>query len=51
MQGTYGQYIGIDRDSKTVLLINSFDNAEVAGLRSLRTYRLFQSVIAATNPQ
>jgi CubicO group peptidase (beta-lactamase class C family) len=51
MQGTYGQYIGIDRDSKTVLLINSFDNAEVAGLRSLRTYRLLQGVIAATNPQ
>jgi CubicO group peptidase (beta-lactamase class C family) len=51
MQGTYGQYVGVDRDSKTVLLISSFDNAEVAGLRSIRTYRLFQSVIAATNPQ
>jgi CubicO group peptidase (beta-lactamase class C family) len=51
MQGTYGQYVGIDRDSKTVLLIKSFDNAEASGLRSIRTYRLFQGVIAATNPQ
>jgi CubicO group peptidase (beta-lactamase class C family) len=50
MQGTYGQYVGIDRDSKTILLINSFDNAEVAGLRSIRTYRLLQALIAATNP-
>lgn len=51
MQGTYGQYVGIDRDSKTVLLINLFDNAEASGLRSLRSFRLLQGLIAATNPQ
>ena len=45
MQGVYGQYIGIDRDSKTVLLINSFDNVESGGLRSPRTWRLFTSII------
>lgn len=50
MQGVYGQYVGIDRDTKTVMIINSADNAEAAGLRSLNTFRLFQGVIAATNP-
>ncbi|PVE05127.1 serine hydrolase [Limnohabitans sp. Rim28] len=50
MQGVYGQYIGIDRDTKTILVINSVDNAEQGSIRSLRTYRLFQSLIAATNP-
>jgi CubicO group peptidase (beta-lactamase class C family) len=50
MQGVYGQYIGIDRDTKTILVINSADNAEQGSVRSLRTYRLFQSLIAATNP-
>jgi CubicO group peptidase (beta-lactamase class C family) len=50
MQGTFGQYVGVDRDTKTVLLINSADNAEQNSLRSLRTYRLFQSLITATNP-
>jgi hypothetical protein len=43
--------VGIDRESKTILLINSFDNAEASGLRSIRTYRLLQGVIAATNPK
>ena len=50
MQGVYGQYVGIDRDTKTVMVINSADNAEAAGLRSLLTFRLFQGVISATNP-
>lgn len=51
MQGVYGQYIGIDRDTKTILVINSADNAEQNSRRSLRTYRLFQSLIAATSSQ
>ncbi len=51
MRGTYGQYVGIDRDSKTVLVINSFQNTEDTVLSSIRTFRLLQGVIAATNPQ
>ena len=50
MKGTNGQYAGIDRDTKTVMVINSADNAESNGLRTINTFRLFQSVIAATNP-
>jgi CubicO group peptidase (beta-lactamase class C family) len=50
MQGTYGQYVGIDRDSKTILIIHSFDNSEVSGIRSLRTYRLLQGLVTATTP-
>jgi CubicO group peptidase (beta-lactamase class C family) len=51
MRGTYGQYVGIDRDSKTVLVINSFQNTEDTVLSSIRTFRLLRGVIAATNPQ
>lgn len=50
MQGTFGQYAGIDRDTKTVLIINSADNSESNSLRSINTFRLLQGVIAATNP-
>jgi len=50
MQGTFGQYAGIDRDTKTVLIINSADNNESNSLRSINTFRLLQGVIAATNP-
>ncbi len=50
MRGVYGQYIGIDRDTKTVMVINAADHYESGGLRSLNTARLMQSVIAATNP-
>lgn len=50
MQGTFGQYAGIDRDTKTVLIINSADNFESNSLRSINTFRLLQGVIAATNP-
>lgn len=49
MQGTYGQYIGIDRDSKTALIINSADNNETNSIRSLRTYRLLNAVINNLN--
>lgn len=51
MQGVYGQYVGIDRDTKTVMVINSADNAEAGGLRSINTFRLLQGVISATDPQ
>jgi CubicO group peptidase (beta-lactamase class C family) len=51
MQGVYGQYVGIDRDTKTVMVINSADNAEAGGLRSINTFRLLQGVIAATDPK
>ncbi len=50
MQGTFGQYAGIDRDTKTVLIINSADNNESNSLRSINTFRLLQGVIAAINP-
>lgn len=49
MQGAYGQYIGIDRDSKTVLIINAADNAASNSLRSLRTYRLLGAVVDNLN--
>ena len=45
MQGTNGQYIGIDRDSKTVLVINASDNNFTNSLRSLRTYRLLGALV------
>jgi len=50
MQGVYGQYVGIDRGTKTVMVINSADNAEAGGLRSINTFRLLQGVIATINP-
>lgn len=49
MQGVYGQYIGIDQDSKTVLIINAADNSESNSLRSLRTYRLFGALVETLN--
>lgn len=49
MQGTNGQYIGIDRDSKTVLIINASDNLAQNSIRSLRTYRLFSAVVDDLN--
>lgn len=51
MQGAYGQYIGIDRDSKTALIINASDNNEASSLRSLRTYRLLGALVEAMNVQ
>ena len=45
MQGAYGQYIGIDRDSKTILIINASDNNEANSIRSLRTYRLLAALV------
>lgn len=49
MQGVYGQYIGIDRDTKTILVINSADHVASASLRSLRTYRLFGTLVSTLN--
>ena len=51
MQGVYGQYVGIDRDTKSVMVVNAADNTEAGGLRSINTFRLLQGVIEATNPQ
>jgi CubicO group peptidase (beta-lactamase class C family) len=45
MQGTNGQYIGIDRDSKTVLVVNASDNNFTNSLRSVRTYRLLGALV------
>jgi CubicO group peptidase (beta-lactamase class C family) len=50
MQGSYGQYVGIDRDTKSVIVVHTADPVRVNKIRSLRTYRLFQSLIDATNP-
>lgn len=50
MAGSFGQYIGIDRDTKSVLVIHAADPVRVNSVRSLRTNRLFQSLIATTNP-
>lgn len=50
MLGAYGQFVGIDRDTKTVMVINSADNNEENGLRSVNTFRLLQGVITATEP-
>jgi CubicO group peptidase (beta-lactamase class C family) len=50
MLGAYGQFVGIDRDTKTVMVINSADNNEENGLRSVNTFRLLQGVIDSTNP-
>jgi len=49
MQGTNGQYIGIDRESKTVLIINSADNLAQNSIRSLRTFRLLNAVVDNLN--
>jgi CubicO group peptidase (beta-lactamase class C family) len=50
MNGSYGQYVGVDRNSKSVLVIHTADVARVNKVRSLRTLRLFQSLIKVTNP-
>lgn len=50
MLGAYGQFVGIDRDTKTVMVINSADNNEENALRSVNTFRLLQGVIDSTNP-
>jgi len=50
MNGSYGQYVGVDRYSKSVLVINTADSTRVNKIRSLRTLRLFQSLIKSTNP-
>jgi CubicO group peptidase (beta-lactamase class C family) len=49
MQGTNGQYIGIDSDSKTALVINASDNNFTNSLRSLRTYRLLGALVETLN--
>lgn len=49
MQGAYGQYIGIDRDTKTILIINASDNNEANSIRSLRTYRLLGALVDNLN--
>lgn len=49
MQGAYGQYIGIDRDTKTILIINSSDNNEANSIRSVRTYRLLGALVNNMN--
>jgi CubicO group peptidase (beta-lactamase class C family) len=50
MNGSYGQYVFIDRDSKSVLVVNTADPVRVNTMRAARTIRLFQSLIDATNP-
>lgn len=50
MHGSFGQYVGIDRDTKSVLVIHTADPTRVNKIRSLRTFRLFQGLIDATNP-
>jgi CubicO group peptidase (beta-lactamase class C family) len=45
MQGVYGQYIGIDRDTKTVLVINSARDKAAESMVSLRTIRLLGALI------
>jgi len=51
MHGSYGQYVSVDRDSKSVLVVHTADPVRVNGIRTLRTRRLFDSLITATNPQ
>lgn len=51
MQGAYGQYIGIDQDTKTVLIVNASDHNEANSLRSLRTYRLLGALVETMNAQ
>lgn len=50
MNGSHGQYVFIDRNSKSVMVINTADNVRVNRIRGARTIRLFQSLINATNP-
>lgn len=50
MVGSYGQYVFVDRDSKSVLVIHTADPVRVNGMRTLRSRRLFDSLITATNP-
>ncbi len=49
MSGSYGQYVGVDRDTKSVIVIHTADPVRVNNIRGLRTVRLFQSLIDATN--
>jgi CubicO group peptidase (beta-lactamase class C family) len=49
MNGSYGQYVFIDRDSKSVLVIHTADPVKDNQMRSARTIRLFQSLINNTN--
>lgn len=51
MNGSYGQYVFVDRDSKSVLVVHTSDPVRVNGMRTLRTRRLFDSLITATDPQ
>ena len=51
MVGSYGQYVFVDRDSKSVLVVHTADPVRVNGIRTLTTRRLFDSLITATNPQ
>lgn len=50
MNGSHGQYVFVDRNSKSVMVIHTADNVRVNRLRTARTIRLFQSLINATNP-
>jgi CubicO group peptidase (beta-lactamase class C family) len=49
MNGSYGQYVFIDRDSKSVLVIHTADPVKDNQMRTARTIRLFQSLINNTN--
>ncbi len=51
MNGSYGQYVFVDRDSKSALVIHTADPVRVNAMRSLRTRRLFDGLIKATDPQ
>ncbi len=50
MNGSHGQYVFVDNNSKSVMVIHTADNVRVNRMRSARTIRLFQSLINATNP-
>ena len=49
MMGSYGQYVVIDRDTKSVFVVNTADPVRISGTYAFRTFRLFQSLIDATN--
>lgn len=49
MNGSYGQYVVIDRDTKSVMVVHTADPVRINHMRSFRTVRLFNSLIEATN--
>ncbi len=44
MQGVYGQYVGVDQQSKTVIVINAVNPTEVTSKMSIATYRLLNKL-------